>query len=179
MNIRKLVFAGLIAALYIALTIASYPLAYEAVQFRISEALAILPFFFPFAVPGLFVGVFIANLIGPYGLPDAIVGSLASLTAALCTMWIGMRWREHKAAKVIACFPPVIVNAVFIGAMIAYFMTAYNEAESFMAAFAISGMWVGLGQLGVMYIIGLPLMIYLPKMQVIKRLNLIYEGDKQ
>ena len=40
-SVRKIVFAGLIAALYIALTVASYPLAYEAVQFRISEALTI------------------------------------------------------------------------------------------------------------------------------------------
>jgi len=179
MSIRKLVFAGIIAALYVALTIASYPFAYEAIQFRISEALAILPFFFPFAVPGLFVGVFIANLIGPFGLPDAIVGSGASLIAALCTMQIGMRWRERKSAKVLACLPPVIVNAVFIGAMIAFFMLSYGETDNFLAAFLISGMWVGLGQLGVMYIIGLPLMIFLPKMRVIERLNLIYEGGKQ
>jgi len=190
-KVRKVVFAGVIAALYIALTIASYPLAFEAVQFRISEALAILPFFFPFAVPGLFIGVFIANLFGPYGLPDAIVGSSASLLAGLCTMWIGMRYRakrrenegeiekESIMPKIFACFPPVIVNAVIIGAMIAYFMTSAGDAESFFTAFAFSGMWVGIGQLGVMYIIGLPLMIYLSKMRVIERLNLIYEGESQ
>jgi len=177
-SIRKIVFAGLIAALYIALTIASYPLAYEAVQFRISEALTILPFFFPFAVPGIVVGVFISNLIGPFGLVDAIVGGSASLIAALCTMWIGMRWREQKWSKALACFPPVLFNAIIIGAMIAYFMLSYNETDSFMGAFVVSGMWVGFGQLAVMYAIGFPLMIILPKMKVINRLSIIYNGGE-
>ena len=175
-SIRKIVFAGLIAALYIALTVASYPLAYEAVQFRISEALTILPFFFPFAVPGIVIGVFISNLIGPFGLVDAIVGGSASLVAALFTMWIGMRWRESNWSKALACFPPVIINAIFIGAMIAYFMLSYNETDSFMTAFLVSGLWVGFGQLVVMYAIGFPLMIILPKMKIIDRLNIIYSG---
>lgn len=176
-NIKKVVFAGVIGALYVALTIASYPLAYEAIQFRISEALAILPFFFPFAVPGLVTGVFIANFIGPFGIIDAIVGSSATLIAALCTMWIGKHWRERAFAKPLACLPPVIVNALIIGTMIAVIMLSYGETESFVSAFALSAMWVGIGQFGVMFIIGLPLMIYLPKMRVIERLNLIYEGE--
>jgi len=175
-NLRKIVFAGMIAALYIALTIASYPLAYEAVQFRISEALTILPFFFPFAVPGIVIGVFISNLIGPFGLVDAIVGGSASLAAALCTMWIGMRWRDLKWSKVLACFPSVIFNAVIIGAMIAYFMFSYNETDRFIAAFISAGLWVGFGQLVVMYGLGLPLMFILPKMKIIDRLNVIYKG---
>jgi len=178
-NIKSIVFSGLIAALYVALTIASYPLAYEAVQFRISEALTILPFFFPFAVPGIVIGVFTANLIGPFGLVDAIVGGAASLIAALFTMWTGIRWREQKWSKALACFPPVFFNAVFIGAMIAYFMLQYNEASSFITAFLFSAMWVGFGQLVVMYAIGLPLMIYLPKMKVIDRLNVIYAGGEK
>jgi len=172
--IRKIVFAGLVAALYIALTIASYPLAYEAVQFRISEALTILPFFFPFAIPGIVIGVFISNLIGPFGLVDAIVGGSASLIAAVFTMWIGKRWREAKLSKALACFPPVFFNAVIIGAMIAYFMLSYNETDSFITAFLFSGLWVGFGQLVVMYAIGFPLMILLPKMKIIDRLSMIY-----
>jgi len=176
--IRKIVFAGLIAALYIALTVASYPLAYEAVQFRISEALTILPFFFPFTVPGIVIGVFISNLIGPFGLVDAIVGGSASLIAALCTMWIGMRWRSSKWTKALACFPPVLFNAVFIGAMVAYFMLSYNETDNFMMAFLFSGLWVGFGQIIVMYALGFPLMILLPKMKIIDRLNIIYNGGE-
>jgi len=177
-SVRKLVFAGLIAALYVALTVASYPFAYEAMQFRLSEALTILPFFFPYAVPGIVIGVFIANLIGPFGLVDAVVGGSASLIAALCTMWIGKRWRDSKWSKALACFPPVIFNAIIIGAMIAYFMLSYNETDSFLAAFVVSGLWVGFGQVVVMYAIGFPLMIILPKMKVIDRLNVIYNrGD--
>ena len=133
-----------------------------------------MPFFFPFAVPGIVIGVFISNLIGPFGLVDAIVGGGASLIAALLTMWIGIRWREAKWSKALACFPPVIINAFLIGAMIAYFMFTYGETNSFMAAFIVSGLWVGFGQAVVMYAIGLPLMIFLPKMRVIDRLNIIY-----
>ena len=177
-NIRKIVFAGLIAALYIALTVASYPLAYEAVQFRISEALTILPFFFPFAVPGIVIGVFISNLIGPFGLVDAIVGGSASLIAALATMWIGMRWREYKWSKVLACFPPVIFNAVIIGALIAFYMVGVSDFEVFLIAFVSNGLWVGLGQLIVLYVLGLPLMIYLPKTKIIDKLKILSDGGE-
>lgn len=178
-NVRKIVFASVIAALYAALTIAVAPIAYGQMQFRVSEVLCILPFFFPVAVPGLFVGCFLVNFFGPYGLPDAIVGSTASLLAAICTMYIGKaRNRDTVIIKAAACFPPVLFNALLIGSMIAYFMVTGGEAEGFLPAFISSGLWVGLGQLGVMYAIGLPLMIYLPKTQLIGRLGRLIEGEK-
>jgi len=176
-SIRKIAFAGVIAALYAALTVAIAPISYGPLQFRIAEALCILPFFFPMAVPGLFIGCIIANLLSPYGILDVVVGSAASLLAAICTMQIGKAGRERLPVKILACLPPVIFNAVFIGALIAWFMVGYSDTGVFLAAFAISGLQVGFGQLVVMYALGLPLMIYLPKSRVYVKL-LDYYGKK-
>jgi len=179
-SVRKIVFAGVIAALYAALTLAVMPFSYGPVQFRISEVLCILPFFFPFSVWGLFVGCIVANLFSPYLWLDVTVGPLASLLAALCTMYIGkMRSRESIPTKAFACFPPVFFNAVLIGAMIAYIMISEGDTNTFMSVFISSGLWVGLGQLAVLYVLGFPLLIYLPKTKLIEKLDLLYgKGDK-
>ena len=179
-DVRKVAFSGIVAALYAGLTIAIMPLSYGPVQLRISEVLCILPFFFPFTVWGLFVGCIAANIISPYPL-DIIVGPIASLIAALCTMYIGRsNRRESIAIKALACFPPVLFNAVLIGAMIAYIMVSEGASDAFLPAFLSSGLWVGLGQLIVLYALGLPLMIFLPKTRFIDKLSILYNrGEKQ
>ena len=170
LSIRNIAFAGVVAALYVALTFAGAPIAYGPLQFRIAEVLCILPFFFPVTVPGLFVGCVIANLLSPYGMLDVVVGSTASLLAALCTMQIGKFGRERLSAKIFACLPPVLFNAVFIGALIAWFTVGFSDFRAFMTSFAISGLQVGFGQLVVLYVLGLPLMINLPKSRVYDKL---------
>jgi len=170
------VFAAVVAALYAGLTFVVMPVAYTPMQLRISEVLCILPFFFPFSVWGLFVGCIIANIISPYGIIDLVVGSIASLLAAVSTMYIGKMDRSDRITiKAFACFPPVILNAVFIGAMIAFYMVGFSEV--FWKTFLIYGLWVGLGQLLVLYVLGLPLMIYLPKTNFIDKLKLLYMGE--
>lgn len=175
---RKVIFASAIAAAYTVMTLLVAPIAYGAFQFRISEALTILPFFFPVAVPGLFVGCILANLLGPYGFLDVIIGSPATLIAALITMYIGKsRHNEKLGVKALACVPPVLINAVFIGVLISYYMVMDGETDSFWVAFIANALSVGFGQLVVVYALGLPLMIYLPKMGVIDRLKSIYEPN--
>jgi len=168
-GVRKIAFAGVVAALYAALTIALGFIGYGPIQFRVAEALCVLPFFFPFSVWGLFVGCILANLISPYPL-DIVVGSTASLLAALCTMMVGKLGGGGLPAKALACFPPVLLNAVFIGALIAYYMVGGGEAAAFWPAFAVNGLQVGFGQLVVLYAIGLPLMVYLPRSRVYGKL---------
>ena len=169
---RKIAFAGVVAALYAALTMSLSFIGYGPVQFRIAEILCILPFFFPFSVWGLFIGCIVANLMSPYVL-DIIVGPVASLLAALCTMQIGkLKSRERWPVKALACFPPVLFNAIMIGAMIAYLTMGTEEPVSFYFAFG----FVGLGQLVVLFALGLPLMMYLPKAGVYKRLMNYYSG---
>ena len=177
-DVRKIAFAGVVAALYAGMTLAVMPLSYGPLQVRFSEVLCILPFFFPFTVWGLFVGCIVANIFSPYPL-DIIIGPAASLLAALCTMYIGkMKSREKLATKALACFPPVIFNAIFIGAMIAYLIVGEGGADAFLPVFISYGLWVGLGQLIVLYLLGLPFMVYLPTTKLIDKLNYLYSGGK-
>jgi len=172
---RKIAFAGATAAIYATLTIAFSFIGYGPIQFRIAEALCILPFYFPITVWGLFIGCIVANLISPYPL-DVVVGPIATLLAALCTSMIGKPRRENLSVKALACFPPVFFNAVFVGALIAYYMVGGGEADAFLPAFAINGLQVGFGQIVVLYAAGLPLMAYLPKSRLYYRLQEFYSG---
>ena len=172
MHIRKVAYAGVVAALYAALTLAVAPVSYGPIQFRIAEVLSIMPFFYPVTAFGLFIGCVIANLLSPYGAIDIIAGSFATLAAALCTMRLGKASRESFTVKALACFPPVFFNALIIGAVIAWSETGGGEA--FRLSFAINGLQVGGGQLVVMYILGLPLMVYLPKTRFFAVLSEIY-----
>ena len=177
MAIRKITFAAVIAAVYAGLTMSTAFMAYGPIQFRIAEALCILPFFFPFSMWGLFVGCILANLLSMYGPVDIVFGSMATLLAAFCTMQLGRRTNRSIGAKIAACFPPVIFNTVIIGAVIAWYMTQTGGA--FLPAMVINGLQVGFGELVVMYALGLPLMIFLPKMQAFKSLTDQYSSLAQ
>ena len=91
--------AGIIAAIYVVLTVVFAPLAFKEIQVRFAEMLTILPFFFPAAVPGVFIGCIIGNILGGAVLPDVIFGSLATLIGALGTYWIGKAYRRKGAAQ--------------------------------------------------------------------------------
>jgi len=161
-KIRKIAFAGVIAALYAAMTAALPFISYGPIQFRVAEALCVLPFFFPFSVWGLFVGCIVANFFSPYPL-DMIVGAIASLLAALCTMRIGKMGRSRVLLKVLACLPPIVINAFLIGALITYYMVSEGESDLYVSTFIINAAQVGFGQMVVLYAVGFPLLIYLPK----------------
>ena len=94
---RFIVRSSVIAALYAALTLVLALVAYGPVQFRVSEALTILPLFFPEAIPGLFVGCFIANI--PSGLWDMVIGSAATLIAAVATRFSKKNRLRHNSAR--------------------------------------------------------------------------------
>ena len=103
-NTKFLASAGIIAAVYIALTFVFAPISFGEVQLRVAEALTILPVFTPAAVPGLFVGCLLGNLLGGAVLPDVIFGSLATLVGAYFT-------RKLRFAKPwMATIPPVVAS---------------------------------------------------------------------
>ena len=162
LNVRKLVTAAVIGALYAALTMIN-PLAYGPIQFRVSEILCILPFFFPESAVGLAVGCVIANIIGPYGIIDIVFGSLATLLAGVCTAIIGAKARKRDkigwGACVLACLMPVLFNAPIVGGVIAYSSTEY----AFLNGLVLYGAQVGLGEAVVMLVLGLPTMRYILK----------------
>jgi uncharacterized membrane protein len=109
MSTRTIVRAGLIAALYVALTVSLAPISYGPIQLRVSEALAVLPLFTPAAIPGLAIGVLLANWLGPIGPLDIVFGTLATLLGAL-----GTRAIRRRPVLALAC--PVVANALIVPA---------------------------------------------------------------
>lgn len=100
--------AAMIAAIYVVLTVVFAPLSFGEVQVRFAEALTILPFFTPAAIPGLFIGCLIGNIFGGAILPDIIFGSLATLVGALVTYSL----RNHN--KFLAPLGPIAANTVVV-----------------------------------------------------------------
>lgn len=111
----SLVQAAMIAALYIVLTFIANALglANQAIQVRFSEALTILPYFTPAAIPGLFVGCLLSNLLTGCALPDIIFGSLATLAGAIFTY----KLRKYKW---LAPIPPIAANAIVVPFVLLY-----------------------------------------------------------
>lgn len=170
-RIRYVAQGAVIAALYAVLTYAAAAvnLAYGPVQFRFSEALTILPVFTPAAIPGLTLGCLLSNLLSPLGLVDWIFGSAATLLAAFGTR-AAARIR-YKGIPFLAPLPPVIANTLIVGLEIA----CLSEAGGFAwgnftwAAFGAAALSVGLGELVVCYVLGLPLFIALEKLGASQR----------
>ena len=100
--------AALIAALYVVLTILFQPFSFGEIQVRIAEALTILPIFTPAAIPGLFIGCLLGNILGGSILPDIIFGSLATLIGAIFTYLLRNKHRY------LAPLPPIISNALIV-----------------------------------------------------------------
>ncbi len=102
---------AVIAALYTVLTvfIAAFNLASGAIQIRISEALTILPYFTPAAIPGLFIGCLLSNIITGAAIWDVIFGSLATLIGAIGTYFL-----SRKVNKWLAPVPPILANTLII-----------------------------------------------------------------
>ena len=114
-HVLLLVQAAMIAALYVVLTFIANALglASQAIQVRFSEALTILPYFTPAAVPGLFVGCLLSNILTGCALPDIVFGSLATLVAAILTR----KLRKHKW---MAPLPPIAANAIVVPFVLLY-----------------------------------------------------------
>ena len=111
---KILVRAGLISALYVVLSLITFPIASGAIQFRISEALTLLPLFFIEAVPALFVGCLLSNFITGCMVFDVLFGSLITLVASVLTYLTGRIIKNTKLSLVIGGIFPVILNALFL-----------------------------------------------------------------
>lgn len=150
----KLTLAAMTAAAYAALSLlsAAFGIGYGPIQVRFSEALCLLPFLFPETAWGLGVGCLIANVFSPYGLPDLVVGTLATLLAALLTARCRKLW--------LAPLPPVLCNAVLVGAVLTWEQTGLSAA--FWPAYGLNtlslllGEGIACGVLGVLLVKQLP-----------------------
>lgn len=99
---------AVVASVYVAITMLFAPISFGVVQFRVAEALTLLPFLWIEAVPGLFVGCLLANLLGGFGPWDVILGSVATLVAAVLT--------RLSPNLFLAALAPVVVNGLVVGA---------------------------------------------------------------
>lgn len=147
---RKLCRAGVIAALYVALTYAFMPFAYGPFQVRPAEALCILPLFFPEAIPALYIGCMLSNLTSPYLFYDVFIGSLATLVASLGSYTVGRLIKKDWLRLVIGGLFPVLCNAFAIPLIIVFlcggsegYATASVAYWSFFASLLLTeSVWV-------------------------------------
>ena len=163
-SVYYLTQTAIIAALYAVLTILQSVIFPEstsaAIQFRVSEVLTILALYTNAAIPGLTLGCVLANIssIAVLGPLDMIFGSIASLLAAL-TMYLLRNVRFLKL-PFLSLLMPALFNGLIVGFEIAFFFT---DGGFSLNAFFFAGGFVALGELGVLFILGLPLSIFLEK----------------
>lgn len=147
MNLRFYVNNAMIATLYVIFVYVFAFMSFEAIQFRIAEALLILFLFNKKTMPGLLIGTFIANyLLSPIGLLDAFVGTSATFIALLLMQLTKSIW--------VKLLIPGIINGIIIGFMLT-FLYALPLIEIMF--------WVFLGETVVMFVIGYPTYITLKR----------------
>ncbi len=154
MQTKQLVRGGIIAAIYVVLTMLLAPISFQAIQLRISEALTVLPILFPEAVPALFVGVLISNILGGLGIVDILGGSLTTLIAAYVT------YKYRKS--IIAYLSPVVFNAF----LISLYLHLLFDLPYWLTVISI-----GVSEALVVFIVGYPLIQYLKKRNIKKALD--------
>ena len=154
---KILVQISLIGALYTVLTLVSGPLAFGTsagvIQFRIGEALTLLPLFSPVVgLWGVVFGCFLSNLAGflmganMLGLIDAPIGTLATLIAALLTYWIGKTALPAAPKFLLAALPPVLVNGLVVG---------WELTFVYQTPFSLNFFSVAVGEAAVCYTLGM------------------------
>ena len=150
-NVANLTRAAIIAALYVVLTYIANALglASGSIQVRFSEALTILPFFTPAAIPGLFVGCLLSNILTGCALPDIIFGSIATLLGALGTYFL------RKKSPWLAPVSPIAANTIIVPFVLLY-------------AYGVQPLWlsfitVGIGEVISCGVLGMLLLFALKK----------------
>ncbi len=151
MKTKKVLFltqAAMIAALYVVLTYLAnlLGLANYAIQVRFSEALTILPYFTPAAIPGLFIGCLLSNILTGCAIIDILFGSLATLLGAIITYML----RKHKW---FVALPPILSNTIIVPFILKY---AYGIVPLWFSAVTVGiGEFISCGILGMLLLFAL------------------------
>ena len=149
--------AGVIAALYTATSLVTAPIASGAIQVRLSEALTLLPLIFPEAIPALFIGCALSNLITGCMPLDIILGSIITLVAAALTYAVG-RIIKNTALKItVGGLFPVLLNALSLPLIWVYCYGAIEYIYVLQVAFLLVGQTLSV------YAVGAPLYLVLRK----------------
>ncbi len=168
LSARCLARAAMIAAIYAVLTRLIWAFASGAIQLRVSEVLCVLPLIFPEAVPGLFVGCLLANILGGAHILDIVFGSLATLGAAFFTWKTGFKLPEITNPKYwLSMVFPVLFNAVITGTVVwyCYGFSGFGVSDSHMLKYLpLSMLTVGAGEVISVYVLGTLLYLGLRKL---------------
>ena len=144
---RSVARGAVIAALYCVLTLLLQPISYGPVQFRVSEALTLLPVFTMDAIPGLAVGCLLANLLGGCAWYDIVFGTLATLIAAILT-------RKTREKLALAEAWPVVLNGLIVGPVV-YFAYDLAPGGSVIPALLLKDIGsVALGEAVICFVLG-------------------------
>lgn len=141
--------SSMVAAIYAGLTFFLAPISFGPIQFRLSEVLILLVLIEPRYIWGLTIGTVIANLFSPLGLMDVYVGG----SATLISLFLMIKTENIYKAAIFPC----LINGLFIGAEISYI----SGLEFFSGPFWLISSQVFLGELGVLYLVGIPILRYL------------------
>lgn len=175
---KRICRAGIISALYVAMTCAFGAIGYQGfLEIRPAEALCILPLFYAEAIPALYIGCMLSNVISLYGVYDIFLGSLATLIAAVCTYFVGRILRNHIAKVAVGGFFPVIVNACLVPVII---VVLYGQSDGY--ATATIAYWMYFASMVVtqslwVYALGIPLYYFVYRMQK-KGVSAFLDGKK-
>lgn len=183
-KIFRLALAGIIAAMYIVLTLPFAQFTFGMVQFRLAEALTVLPLLTSSVIPGVFIGCLISNFLNPMnlGLIDILGGSFTTLIAAVLTFLIGKYFRDYyfretettysfkslpkrqKASLLLSLLPPVLLNGLIVGLYLP-FLLMDNPTIGVILTTNLS---ISISQAVVIYGIGFPLILLLIKNRLVK-----------
>lgn len=158
-RIRMVVYSGIVAALYVVLTIMVAPIAYGPIQCRISEVLTILPAFAMGYVPGVSLGCLLANLFNPtgnLGPVDVIGGTLATVIAGVFSRLIG------KKNKFLAIIPPIVSNGLIVGGYLP-FLLIDDSSKITATVVGISMLEVAASEAVLLLVVGIPIILLINK----------------
>ncbi len=150
-SVHFIVQAAAIAAIYVVVTGMTAPVAFGPVQFRVSEALCVLPYFTPAAVPGVTIGCLLSNLLYGSAALDVVFGTLATLIGAVGS------WALRRRKRLV-CVPPIVSNTVIVPWVLRY---AYGREEML----PLMMLTVGIGEVLAIGVLGNMLLLALEKVR--------------
>lgn len=158
-RVRFICLAALIAAMYVAFTYLAMALGLDknAIQIRFSEALIVLAFITPAAIPGLYIGCLLANILTACAPLDILIGPLATLIGAVGSYLIG-RMSNKKLARWLCTIPNIIANTIIV-TIVCYICYTAPDAQTpsiipFYAATIFIGEVISCGVLGSILLFG-------------------------
>ena len=155
---RQIALNGVVAGLYAAITILTASFAYGNIQFRIADALCVLVVLEPSLTVGLTLGCLISNIFSTVSALDIVIGTAGTLLGCLLAARVKKDW--------LVPVPVILANAVLVGAMLAYVLTP----DALIQGFFINGGEVLVGEAVVLYLLGVPLLLFFRRSGLMEKL---------